>query len=423
MIAPRPYWRHIAVPAVLLVLGACGANAEQGSLTPNGKPASPTQTAAAAAQPATFSAWQSAFRPRAQAAGISPATLDRAFAGVSLNKQVIELDGRQAEFTRPIWEYLDSAVSDSRIATGQTKARALGRTLSDIETRYSVDYPAVLAIWGLESAYGANFGSIPVVESLSTLAYEGRRRKFAEDQLIAALQILQAGDITPGRMVGSWAGAMGHTQFIPTSFLDYAVDFTGDGKRDIWAPDAVDALASAANYLSRFGWTRGQPPVIEVRLPGGFDYVLADDTARKSASEWAALGVAPVSGALPPSDDVSILLPAGAKGPAFAAYPNFRVIKRYNNATSYALAVAHLADRIRGREAFQQSWPRSDRSLSRGEKQDLQQRLTDLGFDTQGVDGIIGPNSRAAVRNFQQSRGLVPDGYVSAALLGAVRGQ
>jgi membrane-bound lytic murein transglycosylase B len=424
MTARRPLWTHAAVPSLLLVLGACSANAEQGSLTPNGKTATGTETVAAAtpARPASFSAWQAAFRPRALSAGISPATLDRAFAGVSLNRQVIELDGRQAEFTRSIWEYLDSAVSDTRIANGRAKARGLGQTLSDIETRYSVDYPAVLAIWGLESAYGANFGSIPVVESLSTLAYEGRRQKFAEDQLIAALQILQSGDITPDRMVGSWAGAMGHTQFIPTSFLDYAVDFTGDGKRDIWAPDAIDALASAANYLSRFGWTRGQPPVVEVRLAQGFDYLLADDKTRRSANEWAALGVTAVAGNLPPSDDVSILLPAGAKGPAFAAYPNFRVIKRYNNATSYALAVAHLADRIRGSGPFQQAWPRGDRSLSRSEKQELQQLLTDLGFDTQGVDGIIGPNSRAAVRAFQTSRGLVPDGYVSAALLQAVRG-
>ena len=429
---PSPFRAANAVlPLLALVLGACGASAEQETLTPNGKTAAASSqpeevqriAATTPAKPATFSEWRTGFRARALSAGISPATFDRAFSGVSLNRQVIELDGRQAEFTRPIWEYLDSAVSANRIATGQKKAGALGQALGQIEARYGVDYPAVLAVWGLESAYGANFGSIPVIESLATLAYEGRRQKFAEDQLIAALQILQAGDITPGRMVGSWAGAMGHTQFIPTSFLSYAVDFTGDGRRDIWAPDAQDALASTANYLSRFGWTRGQPPVVEVSLPQGFDYALADDRTKKTAAEWQALGIRPLGGALPPADGITILLPAGAKGPAFATYPNFRVIKRYNNATSYALAVAHLADRIRGAGPFQQGWPRGDRTLSRTEKQELQQRLTSLGFDTQGIDGIIGPNSRAAVRRFQQSRGLVPDGYVSASLLSAVRSQ
>ncbi|MEO1492396.1 MAG: lytic murein transglycosylase [Pseudomonadota bacterium] len=414
----------VTLPLVALSIAACGASAEQTAPTPTPKPAGVQPAVAdAPARAATFGAWRTGFRTRALAAGISPATFDRAFAGVSVNRQVIELDGRQAEFTRPIWEYLDSAVSANRIATGQQKAGALGQSLGQIEARYGVDYPAVLAIWGLESAFGANFGSIPVIESLATLAYEGRRQQFAEDQLIAALQILQAGDITPGRMVGSWAGAMGHTQFIPTSFLSYAVDFTGDGKRDIWAPDAKDALASTANYLASFGWTRGQPPVVEVSLPQGFDYALADDRTKKTAAEWRALGIRPLGGVMPEADGITLLLPAGAKGPAFAAYPNFRVIKRYNNATSYALAVAHLAARIRGGGPFQQGWPRGDRTLSRTEKQELQERLTALGFDTQGVDGIIGPNSRAAVRQFQQSRGLIPDGYVSASLLSTVRSQ
>jgi membrane-bound lytic murein transglycosylase B len=284
-----------------------------------------------------------------------------------------------------------------------------------------VDSEAVLAVWGLESSFGGNFGSMSVIRSMATLAYEGRRKKFAEDELLAALRILEAGDITPERLVGSWAGAMGHTQFIPSSFLAYAVDFTGDGRRDLWAPDAIDALASTANYLSRFGWDRGVPPVVEVSLPAGFDYAQADQSIRKPVAEWQALGVRALDGQLPGGAEVSILLPAGARGPAFAAYPNFRTIKRYNNSTSYALAVAKLADRIRGGPAIRASWPRGDRPLSRTEKQELQSRLTALGFDTKGVDGIIGPNSRTAVRQFQKARGLVPDGYVSADLLQAVR--
>ncbi|MEM9061806.1 MAG: lytic murein transglycosylase [Pseudomonadota bacterium] len=409
--------------AVAAMLGAC-AQSSTGSLVPQAPPkpevTTPAQTSPA--RPATFDAWRATLRTRALAEGISAATFDSAFRGVRVNQRVLELDSRQPEFSRPIWEYLDSAVSSTRIATGQRNARNKAAVLDRIQQRYGVDYPVVLAVWGLESGYGGNFGSTPVIESMATLAYEGRRRKFAEEQLIAALRILQAGDITPGRMVGSWAGAMGHTQFIPTSFLEYAVDFTGDGRRDLWAGDAVDALASTANYLSRFGWRLGAPAVVEVSLPNGFDYLQAAPSVTASAADWASRGIRPTrGGALPPADRVSILLPAGARGPAFAIYPNFGVIKRYNNSTSYALAIAHLADRIGGAPGFAGTWPRGDRTLSRTEKQELQSLLTALGFDTGGIDGIIGPNSRKAVRAFQASRGLVPDGYVSAALLSSVR--
>ena len=265
-----------------------------------------------------------------------------------------------------------------------------------------------------------------MIESLATLAYEGRRRDFAEEQLIAALRIQQSGDVAPARMIGSWAGAMGHTQFIPTSFEAYAVDFTGDGKRDVWADDPADALASTANYLSRFGWQRAEPSVIEVGLPEGFDYRLADDHTQKSAAEWEALGVKRAGkGQLLPSDALTILLPAGAQGPAFAVYPNFRVIKRYNNATSYALAVALLAGQIDDSIAFGagavMDWPRDDRPLTGDETKELQRGLTALGYPTQGVDGIVGPNTRGAIRGFQAKQGMIPDGYLSAALLMRVR--
>ena len=415
--------------AFAAMLGACAQGASE-SPTPAARPKTVKAPASASStvQPSTpvryqtFSAWRDGFRVRALAEGISPATFDAAFRGVQLNDQVQALDRKQPEFSRPIWEYLDSAVSSSRVSTGRRNADAKREVLQQIQSRYGVDYPVVLAIWGLESGYGANFGSIHVIESLATLAYDGRRQQFAEEQLIAALRILDAGDITPDRMVGSWAGAMGHTQFIPTSFLEYAVDFTGDGRRDLWSADAVDALASTASYLGRFGWRQGAPAVIEVRLPSGFDYMQASQSISETAATWASRGVQPVGGgALPAADAVSIILPAGARGPAFAAYPNFKVIKRYNNSTSYALAVAHLADRIQGGPAIAASWPRDDRTLSRTEKQELQERLTGLGFDTQGVDGIIGPNSRNAVRAFQAAQGLTPDGYVSSSLLRAVR--
>ncbi|MEM6487942.1 MAG: lytic murein transglycosylase [Pseudomonadota bacterium] len=377
--------------------------------------------ATAVAAPASFAAWRAQFRAKALAAGIPAATFDDAFAGVRVNATVLERDRFQPEFTRPIWQYLDSAVSDLRVRNGQRLADEKAVLMAEIEAKHGVDSAVVLAIWGLESAYGANYGSMRVIESLATLAYDSRRQAFAERELLAALRILAAGDIAPARMVGSWAGAMGHTQFIPTSFEAYAVDHDGDGRRDVWSADAADALASTANYLARFGWRQGAPAAVEVRLPEGFDYGLAGGKPQ-SAATWTALGVRPtVGGALTPADTVEIILPAGADGPAFATYPNFDVIKRYNNATSYALAVSHLADRIEGAPPFQAPWPRDDRALSRDETREVQRLLTARGYDTQGVDGIVGPQTRAAVRAFQSATGKVPDGYVSDRLLDALR--
>ncbi len=410
--------------AVLLTAGCAGAQSEAplpaakpGATGGGGNPAVPAED---------FATWKAGFRTRALQAGIRGEVFDAAFAGVTVNERVLELDRYQPEFTRPIWDYLDSAVSEKRIADGRVNAAERRALLTAIADRYQVDPGVIVAIWGIESAYGANFGDIPVIESLATLAYEGRRRDFAEQELIAALRILQNGDVTPGRMIGSWAGAMGHTQFIPTSFEAHAVDFAGDGRRDVWSADPSDALASTASYLRHFGWRRGEPAAIRVALPAGFDYTLADDETRKTPAEWEALGVRRAGGgALPPSDSVTLLLPAGARGPAFAAYPNFRVIKRYNNATSYALAVALLAGQVDGGMRFGQGpamdWPRMDRPLSRAETEELQRRLTALGYETQGIDGIVGPNTRAAIRGFQSTQGLVPDGYLSASLLERVR--
>ncbi|MEO1688055.1 MAG: lytic murein transglycosylase [Pseudomonadota bacterium] len=407
----------LAALAAALLSGCAAADAPQTSAPPA---PSPGASPAAAPVRLSFEDWRAAFRAQALGEGISAGVFDRAFAGVTPSDRVLELDRFQPEFSRPIWEYLDGAVSDARIANGRRLRAEKAGALDRIEAAYGVDREAVIAIWGLESAYGANYGSIPVVRSLSTLAWDGRRRDFAEAQLISALRILQAGDVTPARMVGSWAGAMGHTQFIPTSFEEYAVDFDGDGRRDLWAEDAVDALASTANYLSRFGWTQGLAPAVEVRLPAGFDYALVDGRTTRSGADWAALGATPVAGGWP-SGDMALIAPAGARGPAFAVTSNFRVIRRYNNSTSYALAVSHLADRIRGAGPIAQAWPRGDRTLSRSEKQEMQRRLTALGYDTQGVDGIIGPNSRAAIRAFQRAQGRVADGYDSAALLEALR--
>ena len=373
-------------------------------------------------QARAFEVWKANFRGEALAAGIAPQVYDAAFRGVTLNPKVIRLDRRQPEFSRPIWKYLESAVSPTRVANGREKLAAKGPVMAEIERRYGVDRQVVLGIWGLESAYGSFYGNDNVIRSLATLAFDGRREKFAKEQLIAALRILQNGDIAPEDMVGSWAGAMGHTQFIPTSFQSYAVDFDGDGRRDIWSEDAHDALASAANYLARHGWTYGQPAYAIVTLPPGIDYYELNASNTQPASYWRARGVTLADGApVPDHGEAAVVLPAGARGPAVMTFPNFKVIRRYNNATSYAMGVAHLGERIMGAPPLTLTWPEDDRPLGRSERKTLQEQLTALGFDTGGIDGILGPNSRKAIRDFQRSRGLPADGYASEKLLQRVQ--
>lgn len=374
------------------------------------------------ASDAGFQDWIAGFRTRAAAQGVSAATLDRAFRGVTYNTYVIDKDRQQSEFTKTIWDYLDSAASDSRVANGKAALRGNRRLLDRIEATYGVDKEVVVAIWGLESAYGAVRGDIPLIESLATLAYDGRRGRFFEGQLVAALKIIQNGDVAPTNMTGSWAGAMGHTQFIPTSYLAFAVDFTGDGKRDIWSDNPADALASTAAYLAKSGWTRGQPWGVEVRLPADFDVMLTGDGIRKSPGEWAALGIRDMNGKrVPNHGPASILLPAGARGAAFMIFQNFRAIERYNAADAYVIGVGHLSDRIAGGGPILATWPRDDRALLLSERQELQAGLTRAGFDTGGVDGKIGPKTIAAVREFQRSIGMIPDGYASLEILKRLR--
>jgi lytic murein transglycosylase len=417
--------KPLRILTAILAVATAGMALAATDTAPRPKPR-PAQEAALDPQPASgdgFAAWLTSFRRRAEGLGFDTALLDGAFAGVAYDPDVIRRDRTQNEFTKTVWDYLDTAVSDARINAGQAALRDHGATLSAVEAHYGVDAQIVAAIWGLESAYGAVRGSDSVIASLATLAHDSRRSAFFESQLVAALTILADGEAQPRDLRGSWAGAMGHTQFMPTSYLLYAVDGDGDGRRDIWGDDPGDALASTAAYLARFGWTHGQPWGVEVTLPEGFDYLLADRRIERLPSGWAALGVVAAGGqTIPDHAPAAILLPGGHQGAAFMIFPNFAVLERYNTADAYVIGVGHLGDRIKGGGPIQAEWPRWDRALSFDERIELQRRLTELGFDPQGIDGRIGPLTIDAVRAFQHARGTVPDGYPSPALLERVRG-
>ncbi|MFN3992068.1 MAG: lytic murein transglycosylase [Tabrizicola flagellatus] len=364
--------------------------------------------------------WVEGFKARAAAGGISRTTLDTAFRGAGFLPEVIEKDRNQTEFKRSLEDYLNIAASDERVSLGRQKYAQYAGVLSAIEARYGVEGNVVAAIWGLESFFGTRRGNVPVVSALSTLAYEGRRGAFFESQLVAALKILQAGDVSASAMTGSWAGAMGHTQFIPTSYLAYAVDFNGDGRRDIWSEDPTDALASTAAYLARSGWTRGLPWGMEVTLPSGFNTGLLGRGNGRSAADWQALGVRSADGRALAGG--SIIAGGNAGGaPYFLLTQNFATILRYNNAQNYAIGVGHLSDRILGRGPVQASFGPDANGLTKADRQELQRLLTARGFDTGGTDGVIGAKTRAAIGAFQGSIGVPVTGEPSLELLRRLR--
>lgn len=368
--------RHFSIGMLSLAVSGCAStpsvNAQRNTLPDDLRP---TRNSA-------YDAWVIGFQDRARAAGITDDTLARAFSGTGYLPGVVRRDRNQTEFKRSLEDYLAIAVSDERVAQGRDARRQHAPVLQTLETDYGVDANIVTAIWGLESFYGARRGNVPVVSATSTLAFDGRRGAFFEKQLIEALRIIQSGDTTPDQLVGSWAGAMGHTQFIPTSYQAFAVDYTGDGRRDIWSDDPSDALASAAAYLQRNGWVRGQ--------------------------RWGNEVTGAASGTL---------IQPQADGPVFAVNQNFRVIKRYNNSDAYAIGVGHLADRIAGRGPLVTPFPPDENGLTKDDRIALQTRLTARGFDTQGADGVIGPNSEAAIRAYQSSIGLPATGTPSPELL------
>lgn len=367
-----------------------------------------------------FEAFIDDFRAEAIEAGITPGVYDREMASAEYTPIVIQRDSNQPEFVRPIWGYLDSAVSDRRVSDGRSSVAEHEAPLLMASRSYGVDEDIIAAIWGLESNFGSILGTRDIISALATLGMEGRRRSFGRRELLAALRILQEDYATREQLKGSWAGAMGMTQFIPTTYLAYAVDQDGDGRRDLWGNHA-DVFASTANYLDQAGWRTGEPWGVEVTLPDDFDYSVADGR-RLKVVDWIRLGITGADTVLPDSVDLDLpaklLIPAGARGPAFLTFKNFDVIKRYNNATSYALGVSLLSERIGGSEdELVASWPRDDRPLTRDERETLQRELSERGYNPGGIDGVIGPNTRRALRAWQRDEGLPADGYPSAAVL------
>lgn len=369
-------------------------------------------------QDAKFAAFVQDFRHTAVDAGVKGATYDAAMSDISRNQRVEDLNLNQPEFAKQIWTYLDSAVSDKRVATGRQMLADNAAMLGTIETKFGVPKEILVSIWGNESDYGRGKGPFDMFEALATLAYDGPRMDYARPELIAALKMMQQQKYAPAQMTSSWAGAFGQTQFVPSTFLAHAVDGDRDGVIDLWNSPA-DALASAAAVLSDAGWQRGNNWGYEIALPKDFAYDQADLDIAKPVADWRRLGIKTVAGAeLPPAEEYgAIYLPAGARGPAFLVFDNFKVVLKYNNAASYALAVCTLADRLKYGAAIQSAWPRDEPPLTRDERIAFQTSLQKLGYDIGTVDGILGRKARAALRDYQKTRGLAADGFPTETLL------
>ena len=380
----------------------------------------------AAAQSTDFQLWLQSFRAEAAAAGIDSDVIDSALSNLSINTRVWELNDNQPEFTRSIWDYLDGAVSTTRVENGRLKLAEHNALLEQMEQKYGVHKETLIAIWGLETSYGRIMGDYDVIQALATLAFEGRRTGYGRSQLIGVLKIMQNGFASREELKGSWAGAMGHTQFIPTTYLSYAIDHDEDGRRDIWS-NLGDVFASTANYLSVSKYNNAETWGLEVRLPENFEFSLVDKTIRKPVVEWSSLGVAAASGdpmltRFDPNLRGRLILPAGAKGPAFLVFGNFEAILKYNRSTAYALAVSMLSDRAGGSDkGLVASWPRDDRALTLAERKSLQQALRDQGFDPGPIDGVIGAGTKSALRRWQTVNGWPADGYASSKVLEALK--
>ena len=393
-----------ATASVVLALGTLGA--------------APTVLA----QSTDLSACMAELRPAARNGKVSDATWARHTAGLQADFSVIEKLNFQPEFRTAIWDYMSALVDEERVADGQARLTEHRQALERAEQRFGVDPATVVAVWGVESNFGQTFGKYPLVQALGTLSCHGRRQSYFRGEFFSALRILQAGHIAPERLVGSWAGAFGHTQFMPSTFERLAVDFDGDGRADLM--DSVpDALASTAHFLQKAGWQSGQPWGFEVKLPPGFATTGEGRRTKRPMGEWAARGLKRVDGSpLPASGSAGLLTPAGASGPAFLVTRNFDALYSYNAAESYGLAIAHLSDRLRGAGPFATPWPTDDAGLSRAERRELQGLLVMRGHDIGPIDGMLGDKSREAIRAEQQRLGLEVNGRGGQKILKALRG-
>jgi membrane-bound lytic murein transglycosylase B len=370
-----------------------------------------------------FVAWRTDFQQRMIREGFDPTLVRNTIGSLVPDPRVTALNERQAEFSRPVWEYLGLAITPQRIQRGRAERASRQALMRALEAAHGVDPDVVLAIWGIESSFGANTGTMDVPRSLATLAWRGRRAAFAEAELRAVLEMLRRGYATRSQLRGSWAGAMGQTQFIPSTYLRDAVDWNGDGRRNIWT-DPDEALASTANFLRQHGWIRGLAPLEEVRLPEGFDYALADRSLRPLGFWAQEAGVRTLAGDIPATARIGptarLMLPAGRAGPAFLAGANFSAILEYNRSDSYALAVTLLSRALRGEAGVRTPWPRDLVTLQPQEVRTLQGALVRLGYDIGEVDGIAGARTRLALQNFQRSQGLPADGFPTRELLNRV---
>ncbi len=372
--------------------------------------------------PQEFENCLNTLRAPARAVGVSEATFTQHTLGLVPDMSVIDKLNFQPEFRTAIWDYLAGLVDEQRVAEGQAMLALHAETLKRVQERFGVDPATVVAVWGVESNFGQTFGKSPLVQSLGTLSCFGRRQAYFRTEFYATLRILQAGHITPNRLVGSWAGAFGHTQFMPSTFERLAVDFDGDGRADLM-DSTPDALASTANFLAKAGWQSGQPWGFEVKLPPGFNAGNEGRRTKRTMEDWVARGVKRVDGSpLPASGSAGLLTPAGPQGPAFLVLRNFDAIYSYNAAESYGLAIAHLSDRLRGGGPFVTPWPTDDPGLSRAERREVQTLLIARGHDIGEVDGMLGEKSRVAIRVEQERLGQETSGRAGQKLLKALRG-
>jgi lytic murein transglycosylase len=368
-----------------------------------------------------FRACLSGLKSDAASKGVSAATFDAATRGLQPDMKVLEFLDFQPEFKTPIWDYLAALVDEQRVVDGRAMLRQYANALAAAQQKYGVDPATVVAVWGVESDYGRAIGKRPLVQSLATLSCYGRRQQFFRGELIATLTILQRGDVNPDHLVGSWAGAFGHTQFMPSTYLRIAVDHDGDGRADL-VDSIPDALGSTANYLKKAGWVPGQTWGFEVILPQGFNASLVGRTKKRDFAQWASSGVRRADGKpMPGAGPAGLIIPAGVNGPAFLVTKNFDAIYAYNAAESYALAIAHLSDRLRGGGPFRTPWPTDDRGLSRAERKELQVLLNKRGYDVGEPDGAIGTKTRQAIAEYQVKIGLPRDGRASGKVLDALK--